>query len=193
MLKGTVPDGTPLGEARKVAGAVVLGYGLFVTVLINTLILAFAVFLIFLLPAFTAPLVTTILGSVAVSQIGRSAGKLYGLGLAVVYDVCHNTAKLERHVVDRVARDLVVHRKGATRAFPAWSRLPGRERAKYLFRIARLLQDPRVSSDTLPPADRSCGGPRTFRVVRSFRACAGRPGSWRLAGRQQGWILPVII
>ena len=46
VLKGTVPDGTPLGEARKVAGAVVLGYGQFVTVLINTLILAFAVFMV---------------------------------------------------------------------------------------------------------------------------------------------------
>ena len=29
----------------------------------------------------------------------------------------------------------------AQRAFPAWSRLPGSERGKYLFRIARLLQD----------------------------------------------------
>jgi tRNA-splicing ligase RtcB len=39
------------------------------------------------------------------------------LGLSLVYDVCHNTAKLERHVVDGVERVLVVHRKGATRAF----------------------------------------------------------------------------
>jgi tRNA-splicing ligase RtcB len=35
----------------------------------------------------------------------------------VVYDVCHNIAKRERHVVDGVERELVVHRKGATRAF----------------------------------------------------------------------------
>jgi tRNA-splicing ligase RtcB len=39
------------------------------------------------------------------------------LGLSLIYDVCHNTAKLERHVVEGVARDLVVHRKGATRSF----------------------------------------------------------------------------
>ena len=39
------------------------------------------------------------------------------LGLSLIYDVCHNTAKVERHVVDGVAGDLVVHRKGATRAF----------------------------------------------------------------------------
>lgn len=46
VLKGTVPDGTPLAEARKMAGAVVLGYGQFITVLVNTLILAFAVFMV---------------------------------------------------------------------------------------------------------------------------------------------------
>jgi tRNA-splicing ligase RtcB len=39
------------------------------------------------------------------------------LGLSVVYDVCHNTAKLEQHRVDGELLDLVVHRKGATRAF----------------------------------------------------------------------------
>jgi tRNA-splicing ligase RtcB (3'-phosphate/5'-hydroxy nucleic acid ligase) len=39
------------------------------------------------------------------------------LGLSVVYDVCHNTAKVERHVVDGESLELVVHRKGATRAF----------------------------------------------------------------------------
>jgi tRNA-splicing ligase RtcB len=39
------------------------------------------------------------------------------LSLSVVYDVCHNTAKLERHPVDGEALELVVHRKGATRAF----------------------------------------------------------------------------
>ncbi|HEX7664701.1 MAG TPA: large conductance mechanosensitive channel protein MscL, partial [Polyangiaceae bacterium] len=46
VLKGEVPDGTALAEARKIAGAVVLGYGQFITVAINTLVLAFVVFLI---------------------------------------------------------------------------------------------------------------------------------------------------
>ncbi len=40
------------------------------------------------------------------------------LGIRTVYDVAHNTAKRERHVVDGHARELLVHRKGATRAFP---------------------------------------------------------------------------
>jgi tRNA-splicing ligase RtcB len=39
------------------------------------------------------------------------------LGLDLIYDVSHNTAKLERHVVEGRERDLLVHRKGATRAF----------------------------------------------------------------------------
>ena len=38
--------------------------------------------------------------------------------LRVVYDVAHNIAKEEDHVVDGRRRRLLVHRKGATRAFP---------------------------------------------------------------------------
>ncbi len=41
------------------------------------------------------------------------------LGMRLVYDVAHNIAKVERHDVDGHSRDLVVHRKGATRSFPA--------------------------------------------------------------------------
>ena len=38
--------------------------------------------------------------------------------LKVVYDVCHNIAKREKHWIEGKTRDLLVHRKGATRAFP---------------------------------------------------------------------------
>jgi tRNA-splicing ligase RtcB len=38
--------------------------------------------------------------------------------MQLVYDVAHNIAKLEEHVVDGKTRKLWVHRKGATRAFP---------------------------------------------------------------------------
>jgi tRNA-splicing ligase RtcB len=41
------------------------------------------------------------------------------LGMDLIYDVCHNIAKKETHVVDGVVRKLCVHRKGATRSFPA--------------------------------------------------------------------------
>ena len=36
----------------------------------------------------------------------------------LVYDVCHNVAKIETHIVDGEEKTLLVHRKGATRAFP---------------------------------------------------------------------------
>ncbi len=43
------------------------------------------------------------------------------LGLGLVYDVCHNIAKIETHEVEGRKRKLCVHRKGATRAFPPHS------------------------------------------------------------------------
>ena len=39
------------------------------------------------------------------------------LGLSLLYDVCHNIAKLEKHRVGDTESTLCVHRKGATRAF----------------------------------------------------------------------------
>jgi tRNA-splicing ligase RtcB len=47
---------------------------------------------------------------------GRSSESL---GMSLVYDVAHNIAKLEEHVIDGRAKTVCVHRKGATRAFPA--------------------------------------------------------------------------
>ncbi|MDR2866317.1 MAG: RtcB family protein [Methanomassiliicoccaceae archaeon] len=41
------------------------------------------------------------------------------MGMNVVYDVAHNIAKKERHRVNGKMKDVLVHRKGATRAFPA--------------------------------------------------------------------------
>jgi tRNA-splicing ligase RtcB len=38
-------------------------------------------------------------------------------GLTLLYDVSHNTCKLEQHLIDGQPRQLYVHRKGATRAF----------------------------------------------------------------------------
>ncbi|MBN1847268.1 MAG: RtcB family protein [Deltaproteobacteria bacterium] len=40
------------------------------------------------------------------------------LGMALLYDVCHNIAKKEYHLVDNHERLLCVHRKGATRSLP---------------------------------------------------------------------------
>lgn len=41
------------------------------------------------------------------------------MGMELIYDVCHNILKKEEHVVDGKKMMLNVHRKGATRAFPA--------------------------------------------------------------------------
>src|SRR4029077_4065480 len=47
------------------------------------------------------------------------------LGFSLIYDVCHNIAKIEDHVVDGKKRRLCVHRKGATRAFaPGHPQIP---------------------------------------------------------------------
>ena len=40
------------------------------------------------------------------------------LDMHVVYDVSHNIAKVEEHMVDGALKRLLVHRKGSTRAFP---------------------------------------------------------------------------
>ena len=55
-------------------------------------------------------------------RVREVMGRVFGrdprdLGLRLVYDVCHNIAKVERHRLGGRDVDLVVHRKGATRAF----------------------------------------------------------------------------
>ncbi len=49
-------------------------------------------------------------------------GSKNGLKVDAVYDVCHNTAKIEKHEIDGKMKKLLIHRKGATRAFPPGSR-----------------------------------------------------------------------
>lgn len=48
------------------------------------------------------------------SQVFRRSPE--DLGMDMVYDVAHNTAKLETHRVDGKEKELLVHRKGATRS-----------------------------------------------------------------------------
>jgi tRNA-splicing ligase RtcB (3'-phosphate/5'-hydroxy nucleic acid ligase) len=42
--------------------------------------------------------------------------------IEVIYDVCHNIAKFEKHLIDGKKKEVCIHRKGATRSFG-----PGRE------------------------------------------------------------------
>ena len=51
-------------------------------------------------------------------------------GMRQVYDVCHNVAKVETHVVGGAEKRLCVHRKGATRSFG-----PGRPEVPAAYRV----------------------------------------------------------
>ena len=51
-----------------------------------------------------------------VKVLGKNLSEL---GMKQIYDVAHNIAKIEKHDVDGKKLTLCIHRKGATRAFPA--------------------------------------------------------------------------
>lgn len=95
---------------------------------------------------------------VIADRVRRAFARVMGPAarLHQVYDVCHNIAKLERHVVDGVERELLVHRKGATRAFP-----PGHPLTPAAYR--------EVGQPVLVPGDM---GRYSFVLV-------GQEGAWR--------------
>lgn len=53
-------------------------------------------------------------------EVRQAFKRVFGqtANLEVVYDVAHNIAKIEEHEVESGRKEVVVHRKGATRAFP---------------------------------------------------------------------------
>ena len=62
-------------------------------------------------------------------QVREAFGRVFGAHvkdeIRLVYDVCHNIGKIEEHEVDGKVMKLIVHRKGATRAFgPGRKELP---------------------------------------------------------------------
>ncbi len=65
--------------------------------------------------------------------VRESFDSVFGAGTSekmnLVYDVAHNIAKFEKHKIDGEMRNVIVHRKGATRAFPA-----GREELPPIYR-----------------------------------------------------------
>ena len=65
-------------------------------------------------------------------EIRKAWENIFGAGgsnLKVLYDIAHNIAKIEDHKVDDKMMKLIVHRKGATRAFgPGFDELPERYR-----------------------------------------------------------------
>ena len=63
--------------------------------------------------------------------VRQSFERIFGSseGMELVYDICHNIAKMERHEMDGSRKMLCVHRKGATRSFG-----PGREEIPEVYR-----------------------------------------------------------
>ncbi|MFZ5786196.1 MAG: RtcB family protein [Acidobacteriota bacterium] len=88
-------------------------------------------------------------------------GTRRSLGVRLVYDVAHNIAKLEEHTIDDRRMSLLVHRKGATRAFPA-----GHPEVPLLYR--------EVGQPVLIPGDM---GRASFVCVGTARAMAETFGS----------------
>ncbi len=71
-------------------------------------------------------ILTHLVREVFIDFFGRN---LESLGMELIYDVAHNIAKMEEHEIDGEKKMLCVHRKGATRAFPAGhAELPPRYR-----------------------------------------------------------------
>jgi tRNA-splicing ligase RtcB len=69
----------------------------------------------------------------AIAHLVRKAFRgVFGIGIRdikTMYEVGHNNLKFERHTVDGVERELLIHRKGATRAFgPGRAGIPDRYR-----------------------------------------------------------------
>jgi len=57
-------------------------------------------------------------------------GDAENMGMKIVYDVCHNIAKIEEHEIDGKRMKVCVHRKGATRSFgPDSSEIPAKYRS----------------------------------------------------------------
>ncbi len=72
---------------------------------------------------------------VIVQNIREAFGKVFhkdpeALDMQLIYDVCHNVAKVEKHAFDGFRGELLVHRKGATRSFgPGHPDIPSAYRA----------------------------------------------------------------
>lgn len=96
------------------------------------------------------------------------------LGMRLLYDVCHNIAKIETFVVDGKEMTLCVHRKGATRAFP-----PGHPDVPVRYR--------KVGQPVLIPGDMGTGSYVLAGTDKAFAETFGSTchGAGRLMSRTQ--------
>lgn len=85
----------------------------------------------------------------------------------IVYDVCHNIAKIEDHVIEGTKRKVVVHRKGATRAF-------GPDRAELPIKYQDVGQPVLIPGDMGTESYLLCGTTNSFETFGSTCHGAGR-------------------
>ncbi len=100
------------------------------------------------------------------------------LGVRVIYDLAHNIAKEEEHEVDGRRRRLLVHRKGATRAFPDQPVLVPGDMGRYSFLL--------VGTDTAmrETFGSTChGAGRVMSRTAAVKAARGRNITGELAAR----------
>jgi tRNA-splicing ligase RtcB (3'-phosphate/5'-hydroxy nucleic acid ligase) len=96
------------------------------------------------------------------------------IGMRLLYDVCHNIAKIETFPLDNREAQLCVHRKGATRAFPPGHRaLPDRYR--------------KTGQPVLIPGDMGTGSYVLAGTEKAFKETFGSTchGAGRLMSRTQ--------
>jgi len=96
------------------------------------------------------------------------------LGMRLLYDVCHNIAKVEEFVVAGEKKKLCVHRKGATRAFP-----PGHGALPDRFRV--------TGQPVLIPGDMGTGSYVLAGTEKAYRETFGSTchGAGRVMSRTQ--------
>ena len=117
----------------------------------------------------------------------RAFAEALGLGDAaldfgLVYDVCHNIAKIEEHVIDGARRRLCVHRKGATRAFPGQPVIIPGDMGRYSF---LLLGTERAMAETFGTTCHGAGR----RMSRAQAKKAGRGRDLVADLRQRGVVV----
>lgn len=87
-----------------------------------------------------------------------------------IYDVSHNIGKVEKHDINGVTKELVMHRKGATRAFG-----PGREELPIKYRT---IGQPVLIPGTMGTASYVCVGTQAGMDVAFGSSCHGAGRRW---------------
>jgi tRNA-splicing ligase RtcB len=100
------------------------------------------------------------------------------LGIATLYDVAHNVAKLEDYEIDGRRRSLIVHRKGATRAFPGQPVLVPGDMGRYSY---VLVGADKAMTETFGSTCHGAG--RLMSRTAAVRAARGRRIGRELAAR----------